>query len=66
MAHKLDNLQTQRLAAGLTITGLAKKANVSDQTVKVLENGGWVDVYASKRIADALAVSLATLGQKDI
>lgn len=66
MGHKLDNMKAQRDIAGLTITGLAKKANVSDQTVKVLENGGVVDVYASKRIADALAVSLATLGQKDV
>ncbi len=66
MAHKLDNMKAQRDAAGLTITGLAKKANVSDQTIKVLENGGAVDVYASQRIADALGVSLVTLGKKDL
>ncbi len=66
MSHKLDNMQAQRVAAGLTITGMAKKATVSDQTVRVLENGGNVDVYASQRIADALAVSLATLGKRDV
>ncbi len=64
--HKLDNLQTQRLAAGLTITGLAKKANISDLLVKRLEDGGNCEVYESQRIADALGVSLVTLGKKDL
>lgn len=65
-SHRLDSLQAQRLAAGLTITGLAKKANVSDWTIKTLEDGGNCEGYESQRIADALSVSLATLGKKDL
>jgi predicted transcriptional regulator len=61
---KLDSLKTQREAAGQTITGLAKKANVSDLTIKTLENGGNVETVVAQRIADALGVSLATLGQR--
>lgn len=61
---KLDSLKAQREAAGLTITGLAKKANVSDLTVKTLENGGNVETVVAQRIADALGVSLGTLGQR--
>jgi DNA-binding phage protein len=63
--HKLDNLAAQRIVAGLTISGLAKKANVSDWLVKQLENGGNCEVHESQRIADALGVSLVTLGKKD-
>ena len=61
---KLDSLQTQRLAAGHTVTTLAKKANVSDSTVRTIENGGDVEPAHAQRIADALGVSLATLGQR--
>lgn len=64
--HALTSLQTQRIAAGLSITSLAKKANVSDHTVKCLEDGGNCEVAESQRIADALGVSLATLGKKDL
>jgi predicted transcriptional regulator len=66
MAHRLDSLQAQRVAAGHSITGLAKKANVSDWTIVTIENGGTVNVDASQRIADALGVSLVTLGKKEI
>lgn len=66
MGHKLDNMKAQRDVGGLTVTGLAKKANVSDWTIRTLENGGTVDGLASQRIADALGVSLATLGKKDL
>lgn len=61
---KLDSLQAQRLSAGHSITTLAKKANVSDATVRVLENGGDIETHHAQRIADALGVSLATLGQR--
>lgn len=64
--HRLDSLKAQRLAAGLTITGLASKANVSDQIVQTLENGGNCEVWESQRIADALGISLATAGKKDL
>lgn len=65
MSHKLDSIKTQREAASHTITTLAKKANVSDGTIRTLENGGAVGVPESQRIADALGVSLATLGKQD-
>lgn len=61
---KLDSLKTQRLSAGETVTSLAKKANVSDLTINTLENGGDVEPGPAQRIADALGVSLATLGQR--
>lgn len=64
--HALTSLRAQRVAAGLTITGLASKANVSDQLIRVLEDGGNCEVYESQRIADALGISLATLGKRDL
>lgn len=66
MAHKLDNHQSQRVTAGHSITTLAKKASVSDRAIVTLENGGAVDPHVSQRIADALGVSLATLGKRDV
>lgn len=63
--HVLDNLRAQRLVAGLSVGDLAKKATVSDLLIKRLEDGGNCEVYESQRIADALGVSLATLGKKD-
>jgi predicted transcriptional regulator len=65
MAHKLDNLRAQRLAANLGITDLAKKANVSDAVIKRLEDGDSIEPHVAQRIADALGVSLATLGQRN-
>jgi hypothetical protein len=61
---KLDSLKAQRVAAGLTITGLAKKAAVSDRIVITAENGGNIEPWEADRIAEALAVSLVTLGRK--
>lgn len=63
-SSKLDSLQSQRIAAGHTITTLAKKANVSDLTIRSLENGSNIETHVAQRIADALGVSLATLGQR--
>jgi len=63
---KLDNLKAQRELAGHSITSLAKRANVSDWTIRNLEAGGNIDSYVAQRIADALGVSLATLGQQDL
>ena len=62
--EKLDSLQSQRIAAGHTITSLAKKANVSDRTIITLESGGNCEVHVAIRIADALAVTLTTLGHR--
>lgn len=61
---KLDSLKAQRESAGHTITTLARKANVSDLTIRVLEAGGNVNPTEAQRLADALGVSLATLGQR--
>jgi transcriptional regulator with XRE-family HTH domain len=64
--HRLDSLQAQRVAAGLTITGLAKKANVSDLLIVQAEDGRNIEAHEAQRIADALSVSLVTLGKKDL
>jgi DNA-binding XRE family transcriptional regulator len=60
---RLDQLKAQRESAGHTITTLARKANVSDLTIVNLQNGGNCDPQEAQRIADALGVSLATLGE---
>lgn len=64
--HALNSLRAQRVVAGYSVSDLAKKANVSDITVKGIEDGGNCEVYESQRIADALGVSLATLGKRDL
>lgn len=63
---RLDSLKAQRIAAGLGITELARKANVSDRIVKTLEDGGNCDPHEAQRIADALGISLGTLGEKKL
>jgi transcriptional regulator with XRE-family HTH domain len=46
------------------IRALALKANVSDRTIITLENGGSIaPPEVAQRIADALGVSLVTLGR---
>ena len=68
MPVRLDSLRSQRLAAGHSITRLASLSNTSDLIINTLENtgtngkGGTTDEYIAQRIADALGVSLATLG----
>lgn len=52
--HRLTDLQTRRIAAGLSVTALAKAANVSDLTIRQLENGGNCDEYVTDRILAAL------------
>lgn len=64
--HRLDSLKTERLSAGHDVTQLAKKANVSDWAIRRAEAGAPLSVTESQRIADALGVSLATLGKKDL
>lgn len=63
---RADNCKTERINAGLTITGLAKKANVSDWTIQQLESGGTETSQVLDRIAAALGISTATLGKKDL
>lgn len=66
MSHKLDNMQSQRgVSTTPRLTDLAKKANVSDFTLIRIENGGTADPHVTQRIADAMGVSLTTLGKQD-
>lgn len=65
MSHKLTAMRAQRLAAGVTIPELAKKAGIREWTIGIAEAGGLIHVNDSARIATALAVSLATLGKED-
>jgi predicted transcriptional regulator len=70
MSVRLDNLKTERESAGLSIGRLASLATVSDLTITTLEakgsngldKGGTCDEHVAQRIADALGVSLVTLG----
>lgn len=57
--HRCDGLLARRLLAGITVGELARRANVSDQTVIVLENGGNCPVEVSQRLLDALAPACA-------
>jgi transcriptional regulator with XRE-family HTH domain len=62
----LDSLKAQRLAAGWSITELARRSATSDAVITRLENGDSIEPHISQRIADALGVSLATLGKRDL
>lgn len=53
--HRLDTLQARRILGGLSVGEVARRANVSDQTVLILENGGNCQPEVSQRILDALA-----------
>jgi DNA-binding XRE family transcriptional regulator len=57
--HRLDTLKTRRLLGGMTITQLAKAANVSDLTIVRLEAGGNCTPTESARIINALAPPVA-------
>jgi uncharacterized membrane protein len=65
-ACRLDNLKARRETAGLSITGLARASLTSDLIINRLEQkptGGSCTLAEAERIAAALGVSLATLGQ---
>jgi transcriptional regulator with XRE-family HTH domain len=73
VAHRLDNLKSQRVAAGLSIAQLARKTGISELWLVRAEatdtpsgKGNPFTVADSARIADALGVSLATLGKVDV
>ena len=65
MSHHLDQMKAQRIAAGYSIGDLAKRAGVGDRAIIMAENGGWISVDESLRLANALGVSLVTLGKRD-
>lgn len=56
---RMDTLKARRLLGGLTITRLAQLANVSDQTINQLENGGNCTDVVADRIVNALAPPVA-------
>ena len=56
---RLTTLQARRIAAGYSVSRLAKIANVSDLTINQLENGGNCDAYVTARILEALAPTVA-------
>jgi len=60
---KLTALKAQRLAVGFSIGDLAKVAGLSDWAVTNTEAGGMLRSNEADRLAAALGVSLATLGQ---
>lgn len=56
---------SQNLADGadaMTVRDLARRANVTDELIQNLERGGNCEVYEAQRLADAMLVSLASLG----
>jgi hypothetical protein len=71
MPVRLTQLNAQRVAAGKSISQLARDAVVSDRLIQRLEaphpvidgtTSGTCNGVEAQRIADALGVSLATLG----
>lgn len=56
---RMDTLKARRLLGGLSITDLARLANVSDLTIKQLENGGNCTDVVADRIVTALAPPVA-------
>ena len=64
---KLTALKAQRIAAGMSIGDLAKKAGLSDLVVKNVEsNGANIQNHDAAKLAAALGVSLSTLGQVEL
>ncbi len=57
--HRLDTLQTRRVAGGISVGELARRANISDLLIVRLESGGTCDPEESQRILDALAPPVA-------
>ena len=66
MAHRLTNLNTERASAGHSIARLAQLATTSEWLLMMLEEGGTCTGDEAQRIADALGISLETLGKIDL
>lgn len=56
---RLPTLQARRIAAGLSVSDLARLSATSDLTIRQLENGGNCDSYVTARILNALGASVA-------
>ena len=52
--HRLDSLKARRIAAGISVADLAKRANVSDQIIGLLESGGNCLPEVTQRLLDTL------------
>jgi len=57
--HRLDSLQSRRIAAGLSIAELARRTNTSTLTIQMLENGGSCDPQITERLIDELGPLVA-------
>jgi len=60
--YRLPTLKARRLLAGHSVSRLASLANVSDQTINQLENGGNCDPDVAARILNALGGTVALTG----
>lgn len=62
IGHRLDTLRARRLLGGVSIGELARRANITDELVRMLENGGNCSPEVTQRILDALGppVTMAT------
>jgi DNA-binding XRE family transcriptional regulator len=56
---RMDTLKARRILGGMSVTELAKKANVSDLTITILENGGNCLAPEAARIVTALGTPVA-------
>ena len=59
IGFRFDTLKARRILGGLTVTRLAQLANVSDQTINQIENGGNVMEPEASRIITALGPPVA-------
>jgi len=57
----LDRIAFEQAAKGLTTTGLAMKAGVSQPTICLILSGGGTTPKTMKKVADALRIPLAEL-----
>jgi len=57
--HRLPLLNSRRLAAGLSVSELARRANLSDDIVNDLEAGGNCDPQITERLCNAIAPPVA-------
>jgi predicted transcriptional regulator len=57
--HRLDLLQSRRVAGGLSIQELAKRTNLTDELIQRLERGDSCDPHVTERLLDALGPSVA-------
>lgn len=57
--HRLDLLQSRRIAGGLSIQDLARRCNLTDELIQRLERGDSCDPQITERLLDALGPSVA-------